>query len=89
MTLLPNLKDLIEQKASEFRGNSFNTTVNFWFTYYQEKDAITIPEYQRDYVWSKEQQENLIRSLFFWISIPPLILNKNPLTQNWTIVDWG
>lgn len=88
MSILPNLKDLIEWKVSEFRGNSFNTTVNFWYTYYKEEGAITIPEYQRDYVWTKEQRENLIRSLFFWISVPPLILNRNPEETDRTIVDW-
>ena len=47
-----------------------------------------IPEYQRWYVWDMEQQKNLIRSLFFWITIPPLILNIDENNWNWIVIDW-
>jgi len=89
MTILPNIKDILNWKKSEFRWSTYNTTIWFWYTYYKESDAITIPEYQRDYIWSQEQKENFIRSLFYWVSIPPLILNKAKNWLDWIIVDWS
>jgi len=85
--ILPTIWNILNNKISKFRFQEINSTIYFYYTYLKE-NVFIIPEYQRNFVWSLEQQENLIRSIFYWISIPPLILNINEDTWEWTVIDW-
>ena len=86
MKILPNIQDILNWKIKKFRWNTYNTTIHFWKTYSEELNVIIIPEYQRDDIWTIKQKEDLIRSLIYWVQIPPLILNK--VDNTWRIIDW-
>jgi len=84
---LPNIQDILNWKVKTFKSQDYASILQFIYTYSKE-NAFVIPEYQRWYVWTKQQQEDLIRSLFYWITIPPLILNIDEDNWTWTVIDW-
>lgn len=72
---IPKITDIIASK-SQFRGTTRLWQVDF----YTRKDGDGFsynlsPRYQRPDVWTMEQRCNFIRSIFFGLPIPPVVLN--------------
>jgi len=57
------------------------------FTVLNEVDRLIIPEYQRDFVWSDEQKELLIDSIFRSIPIGNIFLNERRGSPTYEVVD--
>lgn len=68
----PTLWEILE-KDIRFIGEYRNSVV--WWYIVNEKDFCLSPSYQRQDVWTLEQRENFIRSLFERVPIPPIIIN--------------
>lgn len=72
---IPKITDIIANK-SQFRGTTRLWQVDFYTR--EEESGFTYnlsPSYQRPDVWSTEQRCNFIRSIFFGLPIPPVVLN--------------
>lgn len=52
-----------------------------------KRGYFDIPDWQRKYVWEKEQVENLILSLIRNIPIPPIYLYYNKSNGNYVVLD--
>lgn len=93
MQQLPNLNDIFNKNVEKFNGQPWLYDMYFYFKRLQDWELI-IPVYQRSDVWSLEQKQNLIRSLYYGITIPPIILNEretNNYEDPWHlyIIDWS
>lgn len=61
------------------------------FLEYKKQGKLIIPEYQRKFCWTEEQQLNLIKSILNWIPISPIIIRENAawtFDLNVRIIDW-
>jgi len=79
------MQELLSDEWRKFNWEILNTQIDFFIRRTMNGDIIT-PAYQRPIVWSLIQKQNLIKSLFFGIPIPPLIMNYR---SDWkrTLVD--
>lgn len=92
MKKIPTLKEIFDNKLS-FRFQNYNFEVWYYLRRFNEGSLI-IPVYQRDDIWTLEQKQNFVRSLFYWIPIPPVILNQRKEIIEWEefyiyVIDWG
>jgi len=51
-----------------------------------ERDSITIPPFQRDYVWSQQEASRFIESLLLGLPVPGIFLAREPQTEQLTVL---
>lgn len=74
---IPKLPDILKEKKS-FSGSIRLWDVGWYIRDYSIGSYNLSPSYQRPDVWSIEQRCALIRSIFFKLPIPPVVLNVLP-----------
>lgn len=82
---IPSIDEVISGQF-RFLGQHLSTTVG-QFTGTREEKYRLDPPYQRPDVWTIEQRENLIRSVFAGIPIPPVIVNYRQGQGIYNVID--
>lgn len=62
-------------KLQKFKGSTQRTTTSEWASMVNEGDLILDAPYQRDSVWSTEQQVELVKSIITGVPVPGIVLN--------------
>ena len=48
---------------------------------------LFIPDYQRDFVWTKSDQEAFLQSIISKNVLPSIVINKNTITKKNAVID--
>jgi len=77
---LPTIQETMDGTLP-FLGQTYAFAVSEYCSARGERMYRLNPSYQRPDVWTTEQRENFIRSLFANIPVPPVIINELPSSR--------
>ncbi len=76
----------INQKSEDFLFNVFDFTLRDLMAKFS-KERLSVPRYQRRFVWSEKKQRYFIESLFLNLPIPSIFLGRTRQRNYYEIID--